>query len=99
MNDKTKEIMSEAPEWAKEMMTNLTSSFQFLEEKLDRISERLDIIESQTRKMDSHVDFVENVYTTVKSPLTFVCSSINRISGGSGTNNELPQIEGIHDEQ
>jgi hypothetical protein len=33
-------------------------------------------------KMDRHIDFVENVYDTVKSPLNYICGRVNRMMGG-----------------
>ena len=32
-------------------------------------------------KMSGHIDFVENVYDTVKSPLTYICNKVNYITG------------------
>ena len=42
------------------------------------------ILEDNTRnceKIAGHVEFVERVYDTVKSPMYFVCNQINKISG------------------
>ena len=49
-------------------------------------------ISSSCQKMSGHIDFVENVYTTVKAPLTYVCSKINRLTGGD----DNLQLEDIH---
>lgn len=52
--------------------------------KLDKIIQRLDniekILEEQggvTKRMDNHIDMIENVYEKVKTPMTYVCDSIN----------------------
>lgn len=60
--------------------------------KLDLILERLDKIEIQLneiknnlsndiskncKKMSEHIDFIDNVYDTVKNPLGFLCNKIN----------------------
>ena len=37
--------------------------------------------------MSSHIDFVDNVYETVKSPLNFMCNKVNVLSGSE--NNSL----------
>ena len=31
--------------------------------------------------MSNHIDFVDNVYDTVKSPLGFICSKVSILSG------------------
>ena len=31
--------------------------------------------------MSSHIDFIDNVYDTVKSPLNFMCNKVNILSG------------------
>ena len=30
--------------------------------------------------MSSHIDFIEQVYDNVKSPLNFICNSVNNLS-------------------
>lgn len=83
-----------APLWALELKTHITTQFHEIEKKLDDINSRLEEIHSQTEKMDGHVDFVENVYTTVKAPLSFVCSAVNRMSKIKELpSTQLPQIE------
>lgn len=62
------------------------------ENKLDLILKRLDKIEIQLneiknnlsndiskncKKMSEHIDFIDNVYDTVKNPLGFLCNKIN----------------------
>ena len=47
--------------------------------------------------MSSHIDFVENVYDTIKSPLGYICNKINYFSS-SNTNYTLENIEDIEEE-
>lgn len=49
-----------------------------LNEKLDKLN---DNVLPECKKMGSHIDFVENVYETVKHPLGFICDKIKRITG------------------
>jgi hypothetical protein len=57
--------------------------------KSDSINNKLDEIISilnkditkNTKKMSDHIDFIENVYENVKSPLGFVCSRIKYYIG------------------
>ena len=53
-----------------------------LEVKLNKITELLENdVKPNCNKMSSHIDFVDNVYDTVKSPLDFICSKVNVLSG------------------
>lgn len=53
-----------------------------LEEKLDKLIAIFEKdISKSCSKMSGHIDFVENVYETVKSPLTYICNKVNYISG------------------
>ena len=53
-----------------------------LEVKLNKILELLEKdVKPNCNKMSSHIDFVDNVYDTVKSPLGFICSKVSILSG------------------
>ena len=59
------------------------------------IKQRLDLIEPQTQKMDRHVDFVNDVYSSVKKPFHFICHQANYLISGSSSSdseNSVPQI-------
>ena len=56
-------------------------------EKIDLILKILrDNISEKCKKMEEHIDFVENVYDAVKNPLGYICNTING-------NTILPAIE------
>ena len=61
-----------------------------LEVKLNKI---IILIENDVspncNKMSSHIDFVDNVYDTVKSPLNFMCNKVNLLSGKEISDNSL----------
>ena len=60
-------------------MENLECKIENLECKVDKILLILEKdISKNTQKMGEHIDFVENVYETVKYPLGFVCNLIKR---------------------
>jgi hypothetical protein len=58
-------------------------------EKIDNIEKKIDEIllilnkdiSKNTKKMGDHIDFVENVYENVKSPLGFICNTIKHYIG------------------
>lgn len=59
-----------------------------LEVKLNKIIDLLERdITPNCNKMSSHIDFIDTVYDTVKSPLNFMCNKINILSGND--NNSL----------
>ena len=60
-----------------------------LEVKLNKILELLENdVKPNCNKMSSHIDFVDKVYETVKSPLNFMCNKVNVLSGKEISNNE-----------
>jgi hypothetical protein len=58
-------------------------------EKIDNIEKKIDEIllilnkdiSKNTKKIGDHIDFVENVYENVKSPLGFICNTIKHYIG------------------
>jgi len=62
-----------------------------MSDKIDKIDKKLDEIlvilkkdiSKNTKKMGDHIDFVENVYENVKSPLGFLCNTITHYIGST----------------
>ena len=71
-------------------MNNIEEKLDILIKMVERIERRLNIIEESCTGMDSHINFVNGVYGTVKSPLNFI---LNRVSFGSQSRLELPDID------
>jgi hypothetical protein len=77
-----------------ELNEKLDNNNKLLNEKLDNnnklLNEVLKILNNDVKnncqKMNEHIDFVENVYDVVKSPLNYICNSIN-------SNRDLPSNE------
>lgn len=64
-----------------------------LEVKLNKILELLEKdISPNCNKMSSHIDFIDKVYDTVKSPLGFICNKVNVLSGNEISGNELNNL-------
>ena len=67
-------------------LTNLKNQVERMEEKLDAIMQKLDTnIIKNCDKMGDHIDFVNNVYDTVKVPLHYISNKVQKMIGG-GTN-------------
>lgn len=63
-----------------------------VDRKLDAILEKLAILETRLqrlelscRAMDSHIGFVEGVYSTVRAPMDYVASKVSQLTGGVHT--------------
>jgi hypothetical protein len=64
----------------------LKNQVERMEEKLDAIMQKLDTnIIKNCDKMGDHIDFVNNVYDTVKVPLHYISNKVQKMIGG-GTN-------------
>ncbi len=45
--------------------------------KLDKVMDKLEVNHEECTKMGNHINFVENVYQSIKSPLNFICDKVN----------------------
>jgi len=55
-----------------------------IEEKLDKILELLENkVTKNCEKMSEHIDFIDNVYDSVKNPLGFICNKVGILMGSS----------------
>lgn len=72
---------------------SLLQSQQFREKNANYTNSNIppEIIEN-CNKMGKHIDFVENVYNTVKSPLSYLTNKINYMIG-STDKTQLPDLE------
>lgn len=68
-------------------LNNIEQKLEQIENDIKNINYKIDNnLINNCEKMGSHVDFVENVYNTVRSPLQYISNSITM------KNNVLPQI-------
>ena len=63
-----------------------------IETKIDIIMNKLDKCETSCKTMDDHINFVEDIYSTLRYPLDFIKSHINYMSGHTN-DGSLPQIK------
>lgn len=56
------------------------------------LRERLDVISSSCENMDGHITFVEDVYNTVRAPLTYLSSKFG-MCGELPAPQEAPALE------
>jgi len=60
-------------------MEDINNRLEKLEKRVEMIVEMLERIETNTKKMSEHIDFVDGVYENVKSPMEWICNKINLI--------------------
>jgi hypothetical protein len=64
-------------------IAKLKSQVERIEEKLDAILQKMDNnIIKNCDKMGDHIDFVNNVYDTVKVPLFYISNKVQKMIGG-----------------
>ena len=68
-----------------EKINKIELQLESLEKKLDRLLKIHD-------KMDSHINFIEETYDTLRSPIDFMKNKINLFIGSS-SDKELPSIK------
>ena len=50
------------------------------------------VIVGECKKMGNHIDFIENIYGTVKYPLGYVCNNINYLIGTTSSQYTLDNV-------
>ena len=65
---------------------NIKQELIIINNKLDRI---LGLIETDCKKMSSHIDFIEDIYTKIKSPFGYLMESVNKIIKPDDVKNNL----------
>lgn len=77
---------------------DLKDEMVVLNNKMDGLCELLqkDVVPS-CNKMGGHINFVENVYTNVKTPLQYIMDKTNYMLGNGGSSNDstksLPDVK------
>jgi hypothetical protein len=88
-----KEQKSNYDEVILDKLNNIFNKLDKIDEinkRLDSIEKRIDDIESSTSNMDSHINFVENIYDVCKLPFS---NLVQMLSWSDNTNNiSLPDI-------
>lgn len=64
-----------------------------INERLERIEEKLGTIECDCSKMSSHITFVERTYSAVRVPLHYIKTRVELMMGSSHPQKELPVIK------
>ena len=62
-----------------------------IEDKIDKLQRSIDIliddnnniIKNNCKKMGTHIEFVEEIYQNVKSPLGYICHKVSNVTGNN----------------
>jgi archaellum component FlaC len=78
------------------MLNEINSRLDKIEIKLQNIENKQDDINKSTTLMDTHIQFVENVYDKIKQPLAYATNKIsyfmNSSNNNSLTDSNLPDL-------
>lgn len=78
------------------LLNNINNRLDVIDKRIEKIENKLNGIDKSTSNMDSHIQFVENVYDKIKQPLAYATNKINYfISNNSSNYNEtnLPELK------
>ncbi len=76
------------------ILSEMNEKIDRIEQKIDMLLEKMEINVKECNKMGEHIDFIENVYDTVKFPLSYICDKVNVFSGSD--TNSLENIEPVN---
>ncbi len=72
------------------MLIEIINRLDRIEERLNKIDVKQEEIKDSTTNMDSHIQFINNVYDNVKKPLSYVANKFNNYIDYS---NNLPELD------
>tara|TARA_A100001035_G_scaffold270052_1_gene256785 strand:- start:493 stop:723 length:231 start_codon:yes stop_codon:yes gene_type:complete len=72
----------------------MSEEFSNILQKLESMEKKINNLETQTQKMSNHIDFINDVYSKISSPLWWICEKVNNLKGGKSLeNNTSASIE------
>lgn len=70
----------------------ISERVDLLEQKLNLILEKLESVEKGTDKMATHIDFINDIYSKVKTPLFWICDRVTYMTGYSVSYNPTQYV-------
>lgn len=74
-----------------EKLDHILELLKSIEKRLIVLEDRLSAVDQSCQKMNNHIEFVENTYEIVRTPLNFMKNRIEYIMG-SKSKTELPKL-------
>lgn len=78
-----------------EMLQKINEKLEIIDSKIDKLSLKTEDVEKSCDVMRGHIQFVESTYNVVRKPLNYLTNRINSMLTSNGSDVELPQIEEI----
>lgn len=74
-------------------LENLENKMNNLENKINMINAKIDKCENSCNTMDEHINFVQDTYQTLRTPLDYIRIKVNYLIGNENESIPLPQIK------
>jgi hypothetical protein len=74
-------------------INKLSSEISQLSSKIDLLIQEVRTLNKSCNRMDEHITFVNKVYNTVRSPVSYIISNVNKLTGGDKQVSSLPSIQ------
>lgn len=72
----------------------IIESFSRLESKINDLEKnKLNHVQEACDKMNNHIDFIEETYTTLQTPLNYVKNKVEYLMGYNNESKSLPTIK------
>ena len=74
-------------------LKNIQLQLNRIEEKITNLEEKISKVDSDCSKMNSHINFVEQTYAVVRTPLNYLKTKVDILMGNNNIDPELPLIK------
>jgi len=76
-----------------EILKDIQRQMQTIESKIDALNKTSTNVEEDCHQMRNHINFVENTYKVVRTPLNYITNKLNNFIHNTAVEQELPMIE------
>jgi len=74
-------------------LDNIIKSLEQINERLEILENSNDSIKENCNKMSEHIDFIEDTYQSLRTPLGYLKNRVNYILGIKNDHTVLPTLE------
>ena len=76
-----------------EILKDIQLQMRAIESKIDALNKTSTNVEEDCHQMRNHINFVENTYKVVRTPLNYITNKLNNFIHNTAVEQELPMIE------
>ena len=77
----------------KEILQKILTELNEIKESYTNLEKKVDEMYKNTKRMEEHIDFVENTYDTVKTPFHYLMDKVSLFSFSSFIKSEISQCK------